>query len=280
MAAAAIPVLSVISAINPITWAPDAKLLLCAACIPAFWPVRRCNLVEAALSSNALLTIAVIIVKGSKRAFPNPLPSSLKPLNIIWSLEAFCIIFPVAGSTRSDSSANFCISVWASSIALWKIPDLIPSLSINAPVPFTKAPVTPILSSILRCICSSCCSSAILSWWAIFIEIRAANLLAVCASILPCRFNSFWRPEINSSPKLTASCFFSTFLVISSRTFFWVFNCSWSLVNSSSEYTPTDLVLLSRSATNFNCSVCISWAVWSSLDISWCVEYVSASCWA
>ena len=100
-------------------------------------------------------------------------------------LEKSFTILPVIGSILSDSSAMSFIAEEASFIACWNIPDLIPSLSINAPVPSTNAPVTPILSSIARCTLSSSLREAKLSSVALLIAIVAANLLAFEEFILP-----------------------------------------------------------------------------------------------
>ena len=59
-------------------------------------PVNLCNLTEAEFNSNALLTIAVIIVRGSKRASLNPSASVLKPLAAIASLLNFALPFSVS----------------------------------------------------------------------------------------------------------------------------------------------------------------------------------------
>ena len=95
------------------------------------------------------------------------------------------------------------ISSFASSIAWWKIPDLIPSLSINAPVPPTKAPATPI-------------------FW--FIALSRSNLTFVF-SIIPLRPRSSL--ALNSTTSFNC-LIFSALFFISLSEFSKAFNCAFA----------------------------------------------------
>ena len=95
------------------------------------------NSVCALLTSKKAVTIASAADAGSFNAPPNPLASVEKPLAAICSLLNF-------SPPSAVDLAIARISAAESLIASWNIPDLIPNLSINAPVPPTNAPVTPV----------------------------------------------------------------------------------------------------------------------------------------